>query len=264
MEHISSRRNPIVQQFRALSAQPSDRLLLDGAHLLDDALAAGITIELVAVGEGVASGPDAAVVRRAEDQGARILTVSDPVLAAISPVKEPSGVVAIARRRSASLEDALADPPQLVLLLAGVQDPGNVGAVIRAADACGATGVIAGERTAEPFQWKALRGSMGSIFRIPVVARQPLEAAAAAARDRGIRLFAAVPRDGTLLPRCDMRGPSGLLLGGEGSGLSAQLLALADERLSIPMRAPVESLNVATAAALVVYEAMRQRQGIAP
>lgn len=264
MEHISSRRNPIVQQFRALAAQPKDGLLLDGVHLLAEALAAGVPVDIVALGERVAGGPDAGVVRRAEEQGARILTVSDEVLAAISPVREPSGVVAIARRCEAALEDALADPPQLVLLLADVQDPGNVGAIIRTADACGATGVVTGERTAEPFQWKALRGSMGSIFRLPVVTRQPIEAAAAAVRQRGIRLLATVPREGTLLPRCDLRGPIGVLLGGEGSGLPPHLLALADERISIPMRPAVESLNVATAAALVVYEAMRQRQGTSP
>lgn len=260
MERISSRQNPIVQQFRALAEARGDRLLLDGAHLLEEALAAGLAVEVVALGDRAAN-PDAEdLVRRAEQQGARILGVTDAVLAAISPVRQPSGLVAIACARPATLEAALDHPPQLVLLLADVQDPGNVGAIIRTADACGATGVIAGGATADPFGWKALRGSMGSAFRLPVATRQPLDRAAAAARHAGLRLFAAVPHDGTPLPRCNLRDPSAIVFGREGAGLSGHAIASADQRLTIPMRSAVDSLNVAVAAGLVVYEAQRQRQ----
>jgi TrmH family RNA methyltransferase len=189
-----------------------------------------------------------------------VVAVTPDVLSAMSPVRHPSGIVAIGLRRTATLEEALARAPQLVLLLCDVQDPGNVGAIVRAADGCGATGVIASEATADPFGWKALRGSMGSAFRIPVAPRQPLDRAVAAARARGVQVYAAVPRDGTPLPRCDLRRPSAVLLGGEGAGIGELILAAADEPLTIPMRGGVESLNVATAAALVTYEALRQRE----
>src|SRR5918996_4228413 len=99
MERISSRRNPIVKQFRTVADEPTDRLLLDGAHLLDEALASGIKIDVVALRETLTGGPLRELVRRAEDQGARVLSVTDGVLAAISPVSHPSGIVAIAHRR---------------------------------------------------------------------------------------------------------------------------------------------------------------------
>jgi len=264
MERISSRRNPVVRQFRDAAALGEDRLLLDGLHLVDEALGSGLEVELVAVADCLAEGTRRELVRRAGQAGARILSVSDTVLEAISPVHRPSGVVAVARRRSAALATALATPPQLVLMLHDVQDPGNVGAIIRVAEACGATGIVTGEGTAAPFGWKALRGSMGSAFRLPVATRQPLDAALDAARARGLRVHAAVPAGGTVLPQCDLRGPTAVLLGSEGGGLPGALVAAADEQLTIPMRAPVDSLNVATAAALVVYEAHRQRTAHTP
>ena len=147
----------------------------------------------------------------------------------------------------------------MVLMLSQVQDPGNVGAIIRAAEACGATGVVAGEGTADPFGWKALRGAMGSTFRVPVATGHTLAEAVAAARAAGLRVFATGARDGTPLAACDLRGPSAILFGGEGAGLPQDLQDASDERLTIPMRPPVESLNVAIAAALVLYEAARQR-----
>lgn len=259
MEPISSRQNPIVRRFRDAARSPADGLLLDGAHLLAEALAAQVSIELVAVRQDC-SGEESALAALAAERGARVVAVTPDVLSAMSPVRHPSGIVAIGLRRTATLEEALARAPQLVLLLCDVQDPGNVGAIVRAADGCGATGVIASEATADPFGWKALRGSMGSAFRIPVAPRQPLDRAVAAARARGVQVYAAVPRDGTPLPRCDLRRPSAVLLGGEGAGIGELILAAADEPLTIPMRGGVESLNVATAAALVTYEALRQRE----
>jgi len=262
MEHISSRGNPMVSRFRDAARSPLVLLLLDGAHLLDEALSSGLRVEEVAVHHGALEGVVLALTRRAEEQGARVVTVSPPVLAALSPVRQPSGIVSLARRPEVSLEITLSAANGLILMLADVQDPGNVGAAIRAADACGVTGVLCGTRTADAFGWKALRGSMGSAFRVPVVTQTPLDAAVTEAQARGITVYAAVPRGGRPLPACDLRVPAAVVLGGEGPGLPQDLMELADERLSIPMRPPVESLNVATAAALVAYEAMRQREGM--
>jgi len=191
--------------------------------------------------------------------GARTIAVPAHVLDAASPVRQPSGVVALARRPPASLDGALERAPQFVLVLAAVQDPGNVGAAVRAAEACGATGVVATAGTADPFGWKALRGSMGSSFRLPVSAGAPAPDVVRALRARGLRLLATVPRGGTPLPDVDLTRAAAVLLGGEGGGLDASLLDSADERVSIPMQPRVESLNVAIAAALMAYEAARQR-----
>lgn len=269
MERISSRQNPIVRRFREVARAPhaasaastaAERdVLLEGTHLVEEALACGLAIETVAVREDLVDGPLAPVLACANRRGARILTVTEPVLEAMSPVRQPSGIIAIGRHREAPLDTVLGRAPQMVLVLVDVQDPGNVGAIVRVADACGATGIVPSAATADPFGWKALRASMGGAFRVPVAQRGPVDGALAAARERRIRLYAAVPRHGTSLPQCDLRAPAAVLLGGEGAGLDGALAARCDDRLSIPMRADVESLNVAAAAAIVMYEAQRQR-----
>jgi TrmH family RNA methyltransferase len=282
MERISSRQNAIVKRFRELarasrpvktngSADPSARaghateVLLDGEHLVQEALRCDIPIEIAAFADRQLDNVLSPVARIAKDvrkRGGRVLKVSDQVLAAMSPVQHPSGVVAIARARPADVRVVMAtvtDLP-LVLVLAGLQDPGNVGAIVRAASAFGASGVVAIEGSANPFSWMALRGAMGGTFRLPIAARGSLTEVIASARELGVRLVAAVPRGGTPLPDVDLREPTAIVLGGEGAGLSSAVLAAVDETVTIPMQAPVESLNVAIAAALILYEAMRQRQ----
>jgi len=261
MPVITSRQNPAVKEFRQAGEAAGEQLLLDGPHLVAEALLAHLPIEIVAVESATADGEVNALARRAAEAGARVLEVSSSVLEAMSPVRRPSGIVAIARRRAATLDQALAGDPQMVLMLEHVQDPGNVGAIIRAADACGATGIVVGAGSADPYGWKALRGSMGSAFRLPVASRQSLSSAIERARRLRVQLLAAVPRDGTSLPSCDLRRPVAIVLGGEGAGVSADLIDLMDGRLTIPMRPTVDSLNVATAAALIAYEASRQRSG---
>ena len=260
MERISSRQNPIVKRFRDLARAgvSDDAMLLDGPHLVEEAIDSDIAIELAAFAEKHALGRLVTLAAKTRRTGAKIIAVTDQVLAALSPVQQPSGVVAIARRPARSVQEVFAKQPQLVVMLSEVQDPGNVGAIIRAAEACGASGIVAGLSTADPFGWKALRGAMGSTFRI-AVARQSIEDALTVARDAGVRVFATVPRGGTPLPQCDLRGPAAILLGGEGGGLPAAWLIASEERLTIPMRGQVESLNVAIASALILYEASRQR-----
>lgn len=280
MERISSRQNAIVKRFRDLGrmarpvkadADPAARggyatdVLLDGEHLVEEALRCDIRIEIAAFSErhlnNVLS-PVARLATSVKQRGGRVLVVSDQVLAAMSPVQHPSGVVAIARARPADVRVVMAtvtDLP-LVLVLAGLQDPGNVGAIVRAAAAFGASGVVAIEGSANPFGWKALRGGMGGTFRLPIAARGSLAEVVASAHELGIRLVAAVPRGGTPLPSLDLREPTAIVLGGEGAGVPHTTMAAVHETVTIPMQSPVESLNVAIAAALILYEATRQRQ----
>jgi TrmH family RNA methyltransferase len=179
IERITSRQNPVVKQFRAAARGDDERVLLDGEHLIGEALTSDVAVEVAAVGDRLSAAP---IVSRLERAGTRLLRVSDAVLSAISPVRTPSGIVAIARRSADGIERALAPPGALVLMLHDVQDPGNVGAAVRAAEACGATGVVCGDGTANPFGWKALRGSMGSSLRVPIAMGVPLVEAIARAR----------------------------------------------------------------------------------
>ena len=257
MERISSRHNPIVKQFRAAASGDAEGvMLLDGDHLVREALASGISIEVAAVVEGFA---DRELTARVERTAQQAIAVTGQVLAAISPVRTPSGIVAIARRPEVPLDAAFLERPQLVVVLHDVQDPGNVGAIVRAAEACGATGLVCNERTADPFGWKALRGGMGSTLRLPV-AKGTTADVMRRARASGVRILATIARGGTPLRQCDFRAPVAIVLGGEGTGLPPDVVEAADTQITIPMKRPVESLNVAIAAALLVYEASRQRE----
>lgn len=267
METVTSRQNAVVKTFRSLAAKRTRgdrRLLLEGEHLVTEALEAGVAIPVAALaGRMLArdAGADRSheLVLRLEQHGARVLSVSEAVLAAMSPVRTPSGIIAIGEFVPPDIERVLDGRLPLVALLAGVQDPGNLGAVVRTAEASGATGLIASPPSADPFGWKALRGAMGSTFRLPVPERVPLHEALLAARRRGLTIAAAVPRDGIPLHQADFRRPIAVMLGGEGGGLRDADLDHADERITIPMKAPVESLNVAVSAAVMLYEAARQR-----
>lgn len=266
MRRISSRSNPLVARFRdtARGRGARDVILLDGKHLVEDALDAAVTFDTVAMVESIVDRHADGLVDRLARAGAAIVRVPPAVMAVMSPVREPSGIVALAAAKPAPLDEVVAASPQLVLVLNGIQDAGNVGAIIRAADGCGATGVIAIEGTADPFGWKALRGAMGSTFRLPIAVRQPAAPAIAFLKSRHVAIVATVPRQGTPLPDAHLSGPVAILLGGEGAGLPEDLVASADERVSIPMRPPVESFNVAITAALILYEAAKQRDGHVP
>ena len=238
-------------------------MLLDGAHLVEEALASAVSLETAVFSENAANGRLASLLDRVTRAGARTIIASDAVFPAVSPVQHPSGVAAIAHVAARRLDDVLPIHPQLLLMLDGIQDPGNLGAIIRVAEGCGATGVIVGAGSADAFGWKALRGAMGSSLRLPVVQRVEISEAIAAVKAARIPVLAAVPRAGTSLPECDLRTPAAILLGGEGAGLASEVVDAADGTLTIPMTPPVESLNVSIAAALVLYEASRQRAHVA-
>jgi len=264
---ITSKQNAHVRSFRALARarKPSDtRILIDGWHLLLEARRANLRIERAAFTTDLLDTPDAsALAGELAAAGTEVFAVDVPVMKAISPVRTPSGVTAIAHHATTGLARAFASAPQLVLLAVDIQDPGNLGAMVRAGEAAGATGLVACGASADPLGWKALRGSMGSAFRVPI-ARADLDAAMAAARAAGLQLLAAVPRIGQSLFDTDLRMPTALLLGSEGPGLPLGVLEEVDATVSIPMRPPVESLNVAVATALFFYEALRQRTTGAP
>jgi TrmH family RNA methyltransferase len=249
---ITSRQHPLVMRFRRLAERREDgSILVDGPHLVDEALAAGLPFEAALTDER-----HAALGQRARAAGGAVYDASARVLEAASPVRSPTGIVAIVTWRPRALADAI-HPSRLTIGLVGVQDPGNVGSVIRSADALGGGGVLLLDGSADPGSWKALRGAMGSTFRIPV-ARGHAAHALDLARDRRIPVLATAAGRGTAIGDADLSPPALVLLGSEGGGLAEGLLARVDRTLSIPMDANVESLNVAVTAALVLWEAGRR------
>ena len=261
MQRISSRQNPLVARYRAAARRDErDVLLLDGVHVVSEAVASGVRVREAAVKADAMSITEiGALVERLTHAGVNVCAVSASVMDAISPVRSSSTIVAIANRPAAAIERVYGAPAALAVIAVDVQDPGNLGAIVRVAEAAGATGVVAAGASADPFGWKALRGSMGSALRLPVGVESDANRAVADARERGCRIVATAPRQGRSIFDVDYRGPTAVLIGGEGPGLPPSLVAGADDRVTIPMEAPVESLNAAVTAALIAYEARRQR-----
>jgi RNA methyltransferase, TrmH family len=258
MDVITSRQHPIVKEFRDLARGTGPLMLLDGWHLLSEAAAARVVVDKIAIC-GPPTANEKTVVDRLRRAGAQVVEVSGTVLNALSPVSSPTGVVASARIPSVASSAVLAPAPALVLAAAGLQDPGNAGAIIRSAAAAGASGVVLDELSADPWGWKALRASMGSAFHLPVVRSRAIAALVSEWRNSALRIVATVPRGGVSMYDVDFRQPTAVLLGGEGAGLSEELSAAAETRVSIPMHGAIESLNAAVAAAVLLYEARRQR-----
>jgi TrmH family RNA methyltransferase len=254
---VASRQHAIVQRCRALaSRRDTSAVLLDGEHLVDEALRAGVIIEAVLT-DGRPRAVDAAL----EAAGVPWYEGTTSVLSAASPVRTPSGLIAIASWTPARMGDVFARASPVVIGMAGVQDPGNVGSVIRSAHALGATGVLALDGSADPSGWKALRGAMGSTFHVPVAIGN-LADALHGARAKGITVAALVARDGTPLPKAGLKPPVLLLVGNEGHGLDERVLDLATTRVHLPMQAGVDSLNVAVSAALALWEIRREHAAL--
>jgi len=262
VEIIRSRSNPLVRRIRGLKEKSEDELcLIEGPKLLGEALGAGLEIVEVAAAprfEDSREGP--ALLARLLSAGLQVRWLEDALLDFLSETETSPGLVALARRPVFD-ESAIVDgPAALVLVAVAIQNPGNLGGLLRTAEAAGATGAYLTSGTADPLAWKALRGSMGSAFRLPQVRGDEPGPLLERLRERGLGIVATVADGGTPYTEARLGGPVALVLGSEGAGLSQDLLRLADERVTIPLHPPVESLNVGVAAGILLFEAARQRR----
>ena len=190
----------------------------------------------------------------------RYEAVDDRLFLKMCDTRTPQGILTVARMPRYSREDLLkGENAPLLLMLEDIQDPGNVGTILRTAEAAGVTGVFLSAKCADVFQPKVIRATMGSIFRVPLCVEQDLCETAGWLRKRNVCLYAAVLEGSELFFRNEYRDPSAFLIGNEGNGLSEALVKQADQRVRIPMSGSVESLNAAVAAAVFMYEAKRQR-----
>jgi TrmH family RNA methyltransferase len=246
---VRSAANARLKTARAVRAgKDREHVLLEGAHLLEDALEAGAELRWVLHDERA----PAALLERAASAGAEVRACDSALLDADSDLDSPRGLLALAARPAADWRALLA-APGLVLVSAGVQEPGNLGALVRVAAGLGAAGFLALKGSASPWSPRALRGASGTTFRLPVAERVEAEELVAAAAEAGAELWGAdaagEPAGGAAPARTTL-----LLLGEEGRGLSAELAAACRRRVAIPLARGVESLNVATAAAVLCWE----------
>jgi TrmH family RNA methyltransferase len=257
---IRSRTNPVVKRLRALKERGAEDLaLLEGFTLVEEALSAGLEIVEVAVTpEAAETARGRALVAGLGARSVPVRHVDERLLASLSETETSQGLLALARRPRFD-EEAIYRGQPLVVVAVRLQNPGNVGAVLRAAEAAGASGAYLTTGTADPLSWKALRGAMGSAWRLPHVRGLSATEVLARLRARGVTSLAAVAGTAEAYDTVDLARPVAFLLGQEAGGLEDEIASQADGRIAIPMAGRAESLNVAVAAGVLLFEAARQR-----
>ena len=257
---VQSKQNNRLKQLRRALAQPGRGAQglagIEGPNLLEEALRAGLHIPCVFVAQGAQQLLDSFNLPAATE----ILLVPPDILASTLATETPQLIAALVEPPDWTLAHLLGaqKPAPLLLVLAGLQDPGNLGTILRSAEAFGADGILCLPGTVSPWNPKALRASAGSLFRLPVLAASQ-QHAIACLREAGVKIWTTTVSQGQPADLVDLSGPVALLIGNEGNGVPAALAAKADGVLTIPCPGPVESLNAAVAAGVLLYEASRQR-----
>ncbi len=267
LRRIEGRHNALVKELRQAFAwaEPTDDgfCAIEGVRIVEEAIRSGLKFRAVFFRESSENLAE----RLLPQIGAHVetLLLPDKLFNASVPSEAPQGVAALVQLRHFSLQDVLerlrVGP---IIVVVGLQDPGNLGTILRSAEAFGSAGVLLGDGTVSPFNSKVIRASAGSIFRLPVVIAKAdggMETIFGAMRSAKVRLMATSSHKGTPLEQTRLSDPTVVFIGSEGSGLPRDLLAQVDELVAIPHVPQVESLNAGVAGSIVLYEAARQRRG---
>jgi TrmH family RNA methyltransferase len=259
---IEGRHNPLVKEIRRAFSRgqltDAGDFPIEGLRVIEEAIRSGVRFRAMLfseTGEKLAS-------RLLPQIGRHVETVAlpDKLFSGMVDSEAPQGVAALVHYQANSIADVLSRASLgPIVVVAGLQDPGNLGTIIRSAEAFGAAGVLLGEGTVSPFNPKVVRGTAGSIFRLPIAQAKTAQILEQL-RTTGVRFLATSSHKGVPLPQANLALPLAVLVGGEGAGISKDLLAKADEVVEIPHAPQVESLNAGVAASIVLYEIAR-RQG---
>jgi TrmH family RNA methyltransferase len=261
LRRVEGRHNTLVKEIRRAFSRAelteSGDCAIEGLRIVEEAIRSGLRFHAVFFSESAENQAH----KLMPQLGAHVKTavLPDKLFASMVPSDSPQGVAALVRYRQSSIEEILARVAiGPLVIVSGLQDPGNLGTILRSAEAFGSPGVLLGERTVSPFNSKVVRGSAGSIFRLPVL-RVKLAEVFPQLREKSVRLVGTSSHKGVPLPDANLATPIAILVGGEGGGVSRDLLARADEVVAIPHAPQVESLNAGVAASIVLYEIARKR-----
>jgi TrmH family RNA methyltransferase len=262
LRRVSSRQNALVKDLRkALSqGEPTAEgyLAIEGMRMIEEAIRSGLRFQAVFFSDA-GSGHATRLLPQIGSQ-VETLLLPDEVFASAVNTESPQGVAALVKLRPHKFEDVLESASDSLLVgVAGIQDPGNLGTIIRSAEAFGARAVLLGEKTVSHFNSKAVRGSAGSLFRQPLL-RVKLIESITALKQQGLHVLATSSHKGKPLHEANFTGAAMIVVGNEGAGVPQEILSLADELVTIPHSLRVESLNAGIAASILLYEAARQRQ----
>lgn len=264
--HITSRDNSLLRQVRAVrDGKIEDLIFIEGLRLCEEAYRSKLEIEAVVVSEELLRKERAAeAINQLSTVAKRVASVSEKLLESVSYTKTPQGIIVLARRPESSEAHLAArlDANPLLVVLHQINNPVNVGAILRTSEAAGASGVITTRDTSDPFSPKSLRGAMGSAFRLPIWSGPDYAETIEWLRKRGIVTICADVEATTSYTAIDWHAPSALILGPESTGFTPEELDMADNRVTIPMKGNAESLNVSVAAGILLFEAARQRDTV--
>lgn len=266
MGQLLSRQNPRIKYLRRLEnrrfREQEGVFLVEGVRFVEEAINSSWPVEMVVYSKKTGeSTRGKAVLESAAGRHAELVEAEESLIKELSLTDTPQGIIALVRQRRADLEDIrLSDRPALLVLVDGVQDPGNLGTIVRTAHAAGSDGVILLKGTADIYNPKALRATMGSVFHIPVIQGNLTAGQVMPYFERwGVKTVAGDIRSKKIVYESDLTVPCALVVGSEASGVSAEIAALVTERVLIPMPGRMESLNVAISSIILLYEAVRQR-----
>jgi RNA methyltransferase, TrmH family len=262
IRQVVSPSNPVVKVFRRALLDGTTRqgwLGVEGPLLLEEALNARETakVQCVLVEQSAAIKFQALLARLPQET--ELVTVSDPLFKQIAATQSPQGIAALVEIRPPDFDAIVSRRGVILLIACGVQDPGNIGTIVRSGYALGASAIITLRETVSPFNPKAVRASAGAVLRLPIFRNQEAGPLLARLRRARVRVVAADRRSSSSLPEADLKGSVAFLIGKEASGLPPEVARGADLLLSIPIRPETDSVNAATAAGIFLYEAARQR-----
>lgn len=265
-EHISSAANKLIKEIASLKQRKyRDKLglfMAEGVRLVEECGNTNWPVSMCIYTDAAAKQTRTQdVIERLSAANCRMISVSEEIYHKISDTDQPQGIMAIIKKRQYSIEQLLVanDKQPLLVVLDGIQDPGNVGTIIRTADAAGCTGVIALKGSADIFAGKTVRATMGSLFHLPIIEDLSYTELIHNCKQAGINLLATCLQQSSEYYKADFISPAAIILGNEGQGIKPELIDAADSRLLIPLIGQAESLNVAVAAGIILYEAVRQR-----
>jgi len=260
---ITSKDNNTLKYLRSLSEAKQRKkekaFLIEGVKMVEEALRENLGITLVVAEPSLTKHHGKGIIKLAESKDIPILWISERLMDSLSENKTPQPVMAEVQIKQHSEEALLADAAGLIAVCHQLQDPGNLGTIIRTAEAVGASGVAITPNTVDPFNAKAIRASMGSILRMPIVQSGEAVEFIGKCKQKGFQTVATVLTGDKTHFDVDFTKPTAIILGQEGAGLPPDVMTDIDLRVRIPMAATIDSLNVATATAVILYEAMRQR-----
>ncbi|MHB8843555.1 MAG: TrmH family RNA methyltransferase [Nitrospirota bacterium] len=260
---LSSKDNKAVR-FLCSLADPKARkkekaFLIEGVKMVEEALRDKLGVKQVIAAPSLTQHHGRGVIKLAERIGIEILWVSERMMDAVAESKTPQPVMAVVEMHENPEDALISHSSRLIVIAHQLQDPGNLGTIIRTAEAVGAAGVAVTQNSVDPYNPKTVRASMGSILRLPVVKVGDMPGFLGKCRKAGFQTAAMVLQGDRSIFDADLTKPTVFLFGQEGSGLQGDLLESVALKLTIPMAETIDSLNVATSAAVVLYEALRQR-----